>query len=163
MFCDINKAFDMSWYDGLIYQLKRSGTSVPLLSSFFLYLQGLWSLRRHLYNSIGIWIPIINPWWSSGRLKLTIGIIIPVRRYLFSGLRPRLLLFVIYKNDITDGGGGGYPWSVIFVDHTSLVIDIDNSKSHFKLHITIWKCMLWDNGVACHTVHLQTIPRFMLF
>ena len=42
----------------------------------------LYSLRKH--RLIGINIPVINPKWSSDRLRFIMGIHIPVRRCLFS-------------------------------------------------------------------------------
>ena len=51
-------------------------------------IQGLYSLRRRRLISIGI--PIINLRRSSDRLRLIIGIPIPVRRRLLSESRPRI-------------------------------------------------------------------------
>ena len=39
VFCDISKAFDRVWHDGLVYKLRRMGIRGPLLSWFIHYLK----------------------------------------------------------------------------------------------------------------------------
>ena len=102
VFCDISKAFDRVWYEGLIYKLKAAGVSGEVLRWFQSYLSG----RRQLAvlpRSFSKWVYI-----KAGVPQGSI-------------LGP--LLFLLYINDIVKNVGSNIR---LFADDTSLFIIVDN-------------------------------------
>ena len=102
VFCDISKAFDKVWHEGLLFKLKNIGISGPLLNWFKDYLNS--RKQRVVINGQ-------SSSWNSIKAGVPQG----------SVLGP--LLFLIYINDIT---------SVIqsevrlFADDTVLYIDVED-------------------------------------
>jgi hypothetical protein len=84
IFCDISKAFDRVWHEGLIKKLKSYGISGDLLIWFKNYLSG----RRQF-------VFVNNELSDSGHVKAGVP--------QGSVLDP--LLFLLYINDITDNLG----------------------------------------------------------
>jgi hypothetical protein len=96
IFCDISKAFDRVWHEGLIKKLKSYGISGDLLIWFKNYLSG----RRQI-------VFVNNELSDSGLVKAGVP--------QGSVLGP--LLFLLYINDITDNLGN---LARLFADNTSL-------------------------------------------
>jgi len=96
IFCDISKAFDRVWHEGLIKKLKSYGISGVLLIWYNYYL----SDRRQL-------VFVNNELSDSGLVKAGVP--------QGSVLGP--LLFLLYINDITDNLGN---LARLFADDTSL-------------------------------------------
>jgi hypothetical protein len=96
IFCDISKAFDRVWHEGLIKKLKSYGISGDLLIWYKYYL----SDRRQL-------VFVNNELSNSGLVKAGVP--------QGSVLGP--LLFLLYINDITDNLGN---LARLFADDTSL-------------------------------------------
>ena len=102
VFCDISKAFDHVWHEGLIYKLKAAGVSGDVLRWFQSYLSGR-SQRVVLPCSFSEWVNI-----KAGVPQGSI-------------LGP--LLFLLYINDIVKNIGSNIR---LFADDTSLFIIVDN-------------------------------------
>ena len=102
VFCDISKAFDRVWHDGLIYKLKAAGVSGDVLRWFQSYLSGR-RQRVVLPGSFSEWVYI-----KAGVPQGSI-------------LGP--LLFLLYINDIVKNIGSNIR---LFADDTSLFIIVDN-------------------------------------
>ena len=102
VFCDISKAFDRVWYEGLIYKLKAAGVSGDILRWFQSYL----SVRRQR-----VVLPGIFSEWVYIKAGVPQGCI----------LGP--LLFLLYINDIVKNIGSNIR---LFADDTSLFIIVDN-------------------------------------
>ena len=102
VFCDISKAFDRVWHEGLIYKLKAAGVSGDVLRWFQSYLSGR-RQRVVLPGSFSEWVYI--------KAGVTQGSI----------LGP--LLFLLYINDIVKNIGSNIR---LFADDTSLFIIVDN-------------------------------------
>jgi hypothetical protein len=96
IFCDISKAFDRVWHEGLIKKLKSHGISGDLLIWFKNYFSG----RRQF-------VFVNNELSDSGLVKAGVP--------QGSVLSP--LLFLLYINDITDNLGN---LARLFADDTSL-------------------------------------------
>ena len=102
VFCDISKAFDRVWHEGLIYKLKAAGVSGDVLRWFQSYLSGR-RQRVVLPGSLSEWVYI-----KAGVPQGSI-------------LGP--LLFLSYINDIVKNIGSNIR---LFADDTSLFIIVDN-------------------------------------
>ena len=102
VFCDISKAFDRVWHEGLIYKLKAAGVSGDVLRWFQSYLSGR-RQRVALPGSFSEWVYI-----KAG---------VP------QGSIPGPLLFLLYINDIVKNIGANIR---LFADDTSLFIIVDN-------------------------------------
>ena len=102
VFCDISKAFDRVWHEGLIYKLKAAGVSGDVLRWFQSYLSGR-RQRVVLPGSFSEWVYI-----KAGVPQGSI-------------LGP--LLFLLYINDIVKNIGSNIR---LFADDTSLFIIVDN-------------------------------------
>ena len=102
VFCDISKAFDRVWHEGLIYKLKAAGVSGDVLRWFQSYLSGR-RQRVVLPGSLSEWVYI-----KAGVPQASI-------------LGP--LLFLLYINDIVKNIGSNIR---LFADDTSLFIIVDN-------------------------------------
>ena len=102
VFCDISKAFDRVWHEGLIYKLKAAGVSGDVLKWFQSYLSGR-RQRVVLPGSLSEWVYI-----KAGVPQGSI-------------LGP--LLFLLYINDIVKNIGSNIR---LFADDTSLFIIVDN-------------------------------------
>ena len=102
VFCDISKAFDRVWHEGLIYKLKAAGVSGDVLRWFQSYLSGR-RQRVVLPGSLSEWVYI-----KAGVPQGSI-------------LGP--LLFLLYINDIVKNIGSNIR---LFADDTSLFIIVDN-------------------------------------
>ncbi|MCG8046320.1 MAG: reverse transcriptase domain-containing protein [Candidatus Thiodiazotropha endolucinida] len=120
VFCDISKAFDRVWHEGLIFKLKQYGISDQLLS----FLENYLSNRKQsvLLNDV------ISP-----SLSVTAGV--PQG----SVLGP--LLFLIYINDISENL---LSLTRLFADDSSLFVsatnmgDLEGILNHDLLIITHW-------------------------
>ena len=102
MFCDISKAFDRVWHEGLIYKLKSAGVLGDALRWFQSFLSGR-RQRVVLPGSFSEWVYI-----KAGVPQGSI-------------LGP--LLFLLYINDIVKNIGSNIR---LFADDTSLFIIVDN-------------------------------------
>jgi hypothetical protein len=102
VFCDISKAFDKVWHNGLLYKLKKFGIHGCLLMWFKSYLLDRYQkvVIKGQHSEIGL----IKAGVPQG-----------------SVLGP--LLFLIYINDITDVTTTNIK---LFADDTSLYIEVDN-------------------------------------
>jgi hypothetical protein len=96
IFCDISKAFDRVWHEGLIKKLKSYGISGDLLIWLKNYLSG----RRQF-------VFVNNELSDSGLVKAGVP----------QGSVPGPLLFLLYINDIRDNLGN---LARLFADDTSL-------------------------------------------
>ena len=103
VFCDVSKAFDRVWHKGLLYQLKRAGTTGSLLSWFTNYLKN----RSQRVN-----LPEACSGWKSIKAGVPLGSILG------------LLLFLVYINDIVVEAI--HCKIRLFADDTSLYIIVDN-------------------------------------
>jgi hypothetical protein len=105
VFCDISKAFDRVWHDGLLYKLKKVGISGDLLHWFNDYLKNrkqkvVLNGQASTYSDIRAGVPqgsVLGP-----------------------------LLFLIYINDIVDNVNGNIK---LFADDTVLFIDVDKDDT----------------------------------
>ena len=104
VFCDISKAFDRVWHDGLIYKLKRVGINGILLDWFKNYLTD----RKQRVTING---------QSSSWGKICAGV--PQG----SVLGP--LLFIVYINDIVENIGSNIK---LFADDTAIYIDVEKTE-----------------------------------
>ena len=109
VFCDISKAFDRVWHDGLVYKLKRMGIRGSLLSWFIHYLKDR-QQRVVIQGSASEW----------GKIKAGVP--------QGSVLGP--LLFLVYINDITEDVVSNIR---LFADDTSLFINIEDPVSSARL------------------------------
>jgi len=108
VFCDISKAFDRVWHQGLLYKLKKIGISGALLNWFKNYLD---NRKQHV---------VINGQYSSCS-QIMAGV--PQG----SVLGP--LLFLIYINDITNVIQSEVR---LFADDTILYVYVDNPVESAK-------------------------------
>jgi len=102
VFCDISKAFDRVWHEGLLYKLEKIGIGGSLLALFKNYLSD--RTQRVVINGQSSVPGFIKGGVPQG-----------------SVLGP--LLFLIYINDITEGIESNVK---LFADDTSLFIDVDD-------------------------------------
>jgi hypothetical protein len=105
VFCDISKAFDRVWHDGLLYKLKKFGIYGSLL-------QWLASYLSDRYQRV----VVKGQHSETGLIKAGVP--------QGSVLGP--LLFLIYINDITTLTRANIK---LFADDTSLYIEIDNPNT----------------------------------
>ena len=109
VFCDISKAFDRVWHQGILLKLRVAGVSGKLLSWFRSYL----SDRRQK-----VVLPGASSNWN----------------FIFAGvpqgsiLGP--LLFLLYINDIVKNMGSNIK---LFADDTSIFIIVENPISAAQL------------------------------
>ena len=109
VFCDISKAFDRVWHEGLIYKLKAAGVSGDVLRWFQSYLSGRHQ-RVVLPGSFSEWVYI-----KAGVPQGSI-------------LGP--LFFLLYINDIVKNIGSNIR---LFADDTSLFIIVHNNPTRGAL------------------------------
>lgn len=95
-FCDISKAFDRVWHEGLIFKLKKCGIQGKLLHWFCHYLHG----RKQRVNISGT-----HSTWG------------PIKAGVPQGSTLGPLMFLVYINDITDNITGNIR---LFADDTIL-------------------------------------------
>jgi hypothetical protein len=101
VFCDISKAFDRVWHNGLLYKLEKVGVGGNLLQWFGDYLRGrkqrvVLNGQKSTYSEIKAGVPqgsVLGP-----------------------------LLFLVYINDIVEKIQGNIK---LFADDTVLYVDID--------------------------------------
>ena len=105
VFCDISKAFDRVWHNGILYKLTRLGCSCQVIKWFTSYL----SDRRECAVLGGA-----TSDWAHMYAGVPQGSI----------LRP--LLFLVFINDIVKGINSSIR---LFADDTSLYIIVENPKT----------------------------------
>jgi hypothetical protein len=104
VFCDISKAFDRVWHEGLLYKLENCGINGPLLNWFGCYLSNR-QQRVVIQGEASLWG------------NITAGV--PQG----SVLGP--LLFLLYINDLPDRVKSGMR---IFADDTTLYVTVDDTE-----------------------------------
>ena len=109
IFCDISKAFDRVWHDGLLCKLQRIGICDDLLKWYRSYL-----MRRKQKVVLG------NTKSRIGEINAGVP--------LGSVLGP--LLFLIFINDITENTNCNIR---LFADDTTLFVDFDNEPDGAEL------------------------------
>ena len=109
VFCDIKKAFDKVWHEGILFKLKQLGITGPLLEWFTDYL-------TNRFQRVGI--KGQNSDWA----KVTAGV--PQG----SVLGP--LLFMVYINDLVDNIQSSVK---LYADDTTLYIASENSADGIAL------------------------------
>ena len=126
IFCDISKAFDRVWHEGLIKKLKSYGISGDLLIWFKNYLSG----RRQF-------VFVNNELSDSGLVKAGVP--------QGSVLGP--LLFLLYINDITDNLGN---LARLFADDTSLSYSGKNfDLMQIEINNDLQILDQWAKNMAC--------------
>ena len=105
VFCDVSKAFDRVWHNGLLCKLRAAGISDSLLSWFSSYL----SERRQR-----VILPGTQSDWNFIQAGVPQGSIIGP------------LLFLLYINDIVNDIGSNIR---LFADDTSLFLVVDNPNT----------------------------------
>ena len=105
VFCDISKAFDRVWHEGLIYKLRNMGIRGDLLSWFKDYLSNRYQ-RVVLEGEQSSW-SLIKAGVPQG-----------------SVLGP--LLFLVYINDISDNVNSNIR---LFADDTTIFVEVDNPET----------------------------------
>ena len=101
VFCDISKAFDKVWHNGLLHKLSGIGCSDHVRRWFSTYLS---RRQRVIINDV-------NSGWAQGHAGVRQGSILG------------RLLFLIYMNDIVKHIGSA---NRLFADNTSLYIVVDS-------------------------------------
>ena len=120
VFCDISKAFDKVWHEGIIYKLHCSGIRGRLLNWFKDYLKNR-KQRVVIKGQCSDW-GIIKAGVPQG-----------------SVLGP--LLFLVYINDLADEVDCNIK---MFADDTTLYIDVDDPESSAnKLNSDLSKIKIW--------------------
>ena len=120
VFCDISKAFDRVWHNGLLYKLTRLGCSDQVIKCFTSYL----SDRQQcvvLGGATSDWPPVY-----AGVPQGSI-------------LGP--LLFLVFINDIVKGINSSIR---LFADDTSLYIIVENSQTHTRLTMYYIRALIYD-------------------
>ena len=131
VFCDINKAFDSVWHDGLIYKLEAMGIRGKLLSWFTSYLKN----RQQR---------VILGGKQSSRGFIRAGV--PQG----SILGP--LLFLVYINDITNVVNN----IRLFADDTTIFVNVDNSAdAAHKINSDLHNVNDWAN--KCHKPSISPV------
>ena len=121
-FCDISKAFDRVWHEGLLEKLKRSGIRGGLLEWFGSYLSN--RLQRVVVDGQCSSWRIVNAGVPQG-----------------SVLGP--LLFLVYINDITNVVQTDIR---LFADDTTLYMHVDNpAETAQALNHDLQSMMQWAN------------------
>ena len=123
VFCDISKAFDRVWHEGLLLKLEVAGISGNLL---------LW-FRSYLTDRKQRVVPCAESEYTYIRAGVPQGSILG------------LLLFLLFINDIVDEIGCHIR---LFADDTSLYITVENPDMAAELlNIDLDKIMKWaKNG-----------------
>ena len=125
VFCDISKAFDRVWHEGLLLKLEAAGISGHLLISFRSYLT---DRKQRVLN------PVAESEWTYIRAGVPHGSI----------LGP--LLFLFFINDMVDEIGCHIR---LFADDTSLYITVENSDMAAELlNIDLAKIIKWAKKMA---------------
>ena len=120
VFCDVSKAFDRVWHEGLLLKLEAAGITGSLLTWFRFYFTD----RRQR-----VVLPGVQSNWNNIRAGVPQGAM----------LGPLLLLLFI--NDIVVDIGSNIR---LFADDTSLYMVVDNPDSAAELlNIDINKIMTW--------------------
>ncbi|MCG8045232.1 MAG: reverse transcriptase domain-containing protein [Candidatus Thiodiazotropha endolucinida] len=119
VFCDVSKAFDKVWHQGLLFKLKRYGIYGNLLNWFNSYL----SNRKQR---------VLNEGFKSTWLNTTAGV--PQG----SVLGP--YLFLLYVNDIVDNLESNIR---LFADDTTLFAVVENEDSVRILNDDLHKITKW--------------------
>ena len=112
MFCDISKAFDRVWHEGLLKQLEAAGIAGDLLIWFRSYLTD----RRQR-----VVIPGAESAWKFIQAGVPQGSILG------------LFLFLLFINDVVTDIGSNIR---LFADDTSLFIIVENLDT--AVNISIW-------------------------
>jgi hypothetical protein len=122
VFCDISKAFDRVWHEGLLYKLQRNGIDGSLLAWCKNYLKN--RKQRVLINGQ-------HSNWKGINAGVPQG----------SVLGP--LMFLIYINDIVDNISGNIK---LYADDTALFIDVENTiEAEQILNEDLAKLKLWSD------------------
>ena len=120
IFCDVSKAFDRVWHQGLLFKLKSIGVTDSLIDWFEDYL----SNRKQR-----VVLPGATSRWTSIKAGVPQGSI----------LGP--LLFLVYINDIVDDIDSSIR---LFADDTSLYIIVDNPiEAAIQLNADLEKVHQW--------------------
>ena len=120
VFCDVSKAFDRVWHEGLLLKLEAAGKTGNLLTWFRSYLTD----RRQR-----VVLPGVQSNWNNIRAGVPQGSI----------LGP--LLFLLFINDIVVDIGSNIR---LFADDTSLYMVVDNPDTAAELlNLDINKIMTW--------------------
>ena len=120
VFCDVSKAFDRVWHEGLLLKLEAAGITGNLLTWFRSYLTD----RRQR-----VVLPGVQSNWNNIRAGVPQGSI----------LGP--LLFLLFINDIVVDIGSNIR---LFADDTSLYMVVDNPDTAAELlNLDINKIMTW--------------------
>ena len=120
VFCDISKAFDRVWHEGLLLKLEAAGISGNLLAWFRSYLTN----RKQR-----VVLPGVESDWNYIRAGVPQGSI----------LGP--LLFLLFINDIVTDIGSNIR---LFADDTSLYIIVDNPTTAAELlNLDLEKIIKW--------------------
>lgn len=120
VFCDVSKAFDRVWHEGLLLKLEAAGITGSLLTWFRSYLTD----RRQR-----VVLPGVQSNWNNIRAGVPQGSI----------LGP--LLFLLFINDIVEDIGSNIR---LFADDTSLYMVVDNPDTAAELlNLDINKIMTW--------------------
>ena len=120
VFCDVSKAFDRVWHEGLLLKLEAAGITGNLLTWFRSYLTD----RRQR-----VVLPGVQSNWNNIRAGAPQGSI----------LGP--LLFLLFINDIVVDIGSNIR---LFADDTSLYMVVDNPDTAAELlNLDINKIMTW--------------------
>lgn len=119
IFCDVSKAFDKVWHDGLLFKLKKYGIQGNLLEWFTSYLS---DRKQRVYNE-GFYST-----WADTLAGVPQG----------SVLGP--YLFLLYVNDIVDNIQSNIR---LFADDTSLFAVIDDNNSTQILTEDLHKIASW--------------------
>ena len=120
VFCDVSKAFDRVWHEGLLLKLEAAGITGNLLTWFRSYLTD----RRQR-----VVLPGVQSNWNNIRAGVPQGSI----------LGP--LLFLLFINDIVVDIGSNIR---LFADDTSLYMAVDNPDTAAELlNLDINKIMTW--------------------
>lgn len=120
IFCDVSKAFDKVWHQGLLYKLKKYGICGNMLNWFTSYL----SNRKQRVVCEGF-----PSTWMSTSADVPQG----------SVLGP--YLFLLYVNDIVDNISSNIR---LFADDTTLFTVIDNAESVRMLNEDIYNIVRWS-------------------
>ena len=137
IFCDMSKAFDRVWHEGLLFKLKSAGVSGSVLTWFSDYL----TARKQR----GV-LPGANCSWTSVKAEVPQGSI----------LGP--LLFLLYTNDIVVDILSSIR---LFADDSSLYIIVDDPiKATEHINMDLVKIHRWAG--KCRKYNKQYHPPVLL-